>query len=130
MDAPIGAFPIPPGSAGGGQQTCGKQVLIELSAVTPAQASASTTSALPRAGYKITDNSTFNDGGNGRPSGVALIDFTGHGYKGTIDAVADMGALSSGSAASEMPSGVASNFMSIIMSPPGSPGCLGPSTEP
>jgi hypothetical protein len=61
----------------------GKQIAIILSSISPAKVSSFYTSALPRAGYKITSNSlaTLNNGAG------AAIDFTGHGYKGTIGAV-------------------------------------------
>jgi hypothetical protein len=100
--------------------TCGKQIFIELSSVTPSQASSFYTSALPRAGYKITSNSLLTDTGDGLPGSAAQIEFTGHGYKGTITAVSNLGALSStGPSPVSVPSSIAKNFFTITLTPSG-----------
>src|SRR5262245_46514220 len=65
VDAPIGSFPIPHGAQVVANMPCGKQVLIELGSVTPAQVSTFYTSALPRAGYKITDNTLTSEPNTG-----------------------------------------------------------------
>ncbi len=95
LDAPIGSFPIPHEAQVMVNMTCGKQLVIELTSVTPSQASDFYLSALPREGYKITGKTQLTETGNGQPGAVVEIDFTGHGYKGTIGAVANLGALSS-----------------------------------
>lgn len=41
--------------------------------------------ALPRAGYTVTVNSVLSQSGGT----TAIIQFTGHGYKGNIDALSD-----------------------------------------
>ncbi|MGH3149264.1 MAG: hypothetical protein ACRDOB_00835 [Streptosporangiaceae bacterium] len=53
--------------------------------VTPAEVSSFYAVALPRAGYKITTNSVFSESG----STDAVIQFTGHGFKGNIDTLAN-----------------------------------------
>ncbi len=79
----IGSFPIPSGAKVVENASYGKQIAIILSSISPAKVSAFYTSALPRAGYKITSKSlaTLNNGAG------AAIAFAGHGYKGTIGAV-------------------------------------------
>jgi hypothetical protein len=127
VDAPIGRFPIPHGAKVLYNSTCDKQVLIELSSVTPAKASSFYISALPRAGYKITGNSLLANTGDGLPGSAAQIEFTGHGYNGTITAVSDLGALSSmGPSPAAVPSSIAKNFFTITLTPPGEAGCAVP----
>jgi hypothetical protein len=126
VDAPIGSFPIPPAAQVMFNSTCDKEIVIELVSVTPAQASSFYTSALPQAGYKITGNSLLSGTGNGIPGSVATIEFTGHGYKGTISALANLGALSSiGPSPAPVPSSIAKNFLAIALTPPGTPECDG-----
>ena len=88
----IGSFPIPSGAKVVENASYGKQIAIILSSISPAKVSAFYTSALPRAGYKITSKSlaTLNNGAG------AAIAFAGHGYKGTIGAVS--GGLASAAA--------------------------------
>jgi hypothetical protein len=101
--------------------SCGKQIIVELSSVTPAQTSTFYTSALPRAGYKITGNTLLTDTGNAPvPGSEAEIKFTGHGYNGTIAALSNMGALASmGPSPVSVPSSIAKNFITISLTPPG-----------
>jgi hypothetical protein len=127
VDAPIGTFPIPHGAQVLFNNICDKQVIIELSSVTPPQASSFYTAALPRAGYKITGNSLLTDTGNELPGAEAEIEFTGHGYKGTIAAVSNFGALSSmGPSPVSVPSNIAKNFITVSLTPPGAAGCATP----
>ena len=127
VDAPIGSFPIPPSAQVIYNGTCDKQIIIELGSVTPAQASGFYTSALPQAGYKITGNSLVAASGTGLPGSAAMIEFTGRGYKGTISAVANMGALAStGPSPVPVPSSFAKNFLAIALTPPGAADCGGP----
>ena len=63
------------------RQCQGTIVIFDL--VTPAKVSSFYAQALPRAGYTITANSVISQSG----STVAFIQFTGHGVKGTIDAL-------------------------------------------
>jgi tRNA(Ile2) C34 agmatinyltransferase TiaS len=57
--------------------------IVFFNQVTPAKVSSFYAQALPRAGYTITANSVISQSG----STVAFIQFTGHGVKGTIDAL-------------------------------------------
>jgi hypothetical protein len=127
VDAPIGTFPVPHGSQVVFNSACDKQVIIELSAITPSQASSFYMSELPRTGYKITGNTLLTDTGNALPGAAAEIEFTGHGYKGTIAALSDLGALAStGPSPTDLPSGIAKNFLTIMLTPPGTAGCAAP----
>ena len=99
---------------------CGKQILLELGSVTPVQASTFYTSALPRAGYKITNNTLTSDPNTGSPQGMAEFTFTGHGYTGLIIAMANLGAAASaGPSMSGLPSSIDKNALEITLSPPG-----------
>ena len=57
--------------------------IVFFDRVTPAKVSSFYAQALPRAGYTITVNSVLSQSGGT----VAFIQFTGHGVKGTIDAL-------------------------------------------
>jgi len=57
--------------------------IVFFDQVTPAKVSSFYAQALPRAGYAITVNSVISQSGGT----VAFIQFTGHGVKGTIDAL-------------------------------------------
>jgi hypothetical protein len=121
VDARIGSFPIPHGAQVLFSGACGKQLIIDLISVTPSQASRFYIAALPRAGYKITSN----NGGTapGVSGSFADIGFTGHGYKGTISATSDLGALSStGPSTASLPSNFTKNFVTITLTPPGATG--------
>ena len=119
VDAPIGSFPIPPGAQVAANMSCGKQVLIELGSVTPAQTSTFYTSALPRAGYKITENTLSSDPNTGTPQGMAEFTFTGHGYTGLIIGMANLGAeASTGPSMAALPSSIAKNALEISLTPP------------
>lgn len=95
VDAPIGSFPIPHQAQVVVNATCGKQIIIELISVTPSQVSDFYLSALPREGYTITSHSLVDGPEVGVQGAIAQIEFTGHGYKGTIGAVANLRAASS-----------------------------------
>jgi hypothetical protein len=120
VDASIGSFPIPRGAQVVANMPCGKQVLIELGSVTPTQASTFYTSALPQAGYDITNNTLTSDPTTGKPQGMAEISFTGHAYTGLIIAMANLGAEASvDPSAADLPSSIAKNAVEITLSPPG-----------
>lgn len=124
VDAPIGSFLVPHGAHVLFNSNCGKQVIIELSSVTPAKASAFYNAALPQAGYKITGNTLLTNTGKGLPGEAAEIKFTGHGYKGTIAGLSNLGALAStGPSPASMPGDIAKNFITITLAPPGKTGC-------
>jgi hypothetical protein len=79
----IGTFPIPPGAKVLNSLTVGgRGVVVLLDSVTPAAASSFYSSALPRAGYKIMASTRTSP--PGADWSGAAIEFTGHGYKGTI----------------------------------------------
>jgi hypothetical protein len=126
VDAPIGSFPIPHGAQVLSNMTCDKQVIIELSSVTPSKASSFYMSELPRAGYRITSN--IGGTAPGVSGSITEIDFTGHGYQGLIIAVSDLGALpSTGPSPASLPSSITKNFAEISLTPPGTTGtgCAG-----
>lgn len=120
VDAPIGSFPIPHGAQVAANMPCGKQVLIELGSVTPAHASAFYASALPQAGYTITENALTSDPDTGGPQGMAEITFTGHRYTGLIIAMDKLGTGdSSGVSTADLPSNLRKNVVEISLSPSG-----------
>jgi len=124
VDATIGRFPIPHKAKVLYNSTYDKQILIELSSVTPSQALSFYVSAMHRAGYKITGNSLLANTGDGLPGSAAQIEFTGHGYDGTITAVSDLGALSSmGPSPAVVPSRIAKIFFTIRLAPPDEDRC-------
>ena len=79
----IGSFPVPAGAKVAENVAEGKQIIIFFGSVSPAEVSSFYSTALPRAGYTIAGNSILNQGGVTE----AIIDFSGHGYKGDIGAV-------------------------------------------
>jgi hypothetical protein len=119
VNAPIGSFPIPQGAQVVYNISCPKQISIILSPVTPSQSSTFYTTALPRAGYKIEGNIMSSD-----PSTGALeeIEFSGHGYKGAIATMADLGAEASANpSVGTLPSDMTKNVEEVTMSVPGTP---------
>jgi hypothetical protein len=116
VDAPIRTFPIPHGAQVVANMPCGSQVLVELGSVTPAQASTFYGSALPQAGYKITDNTLATDPDTNTPHGIAEITFTGHGYTGLIIAVANLAAdASADPSMPDLPSNITKNAAEISL---------------
>jgi hypothetical protein len=84
--AGLGSFPIPARAKVVENATMDKQTVILLGSVSPSQVSSFYSSVLPKDGYKITINTlTSENNGTG-----AAIEFTGHGYKGTIGAVSNL----------------------------------------
>jgi len=90
VDAPIGSFPVPTEANVIENVADNKSVAIILGSVSPAEASSFYLSALPRAGYKITGNTLVTGSGTEATGPASEIDFTGHGYKGTIGAISDV----------------------------------------
>jgi hypothetical protein len=116
VNAPIGSFPIPAGAKVDYNISCPKQINIAASPVTPSQSSTCYTSELPRAGYKIEDKEIFAD--------LVEIDFSGHGYKGSIGTTADLGAVMASvdpSIGPLLPSGLTKNVEQVTMNAPGTP---------
>jgi hypothetical protein len=83
MSGEVGSFPIPARAKVAENVAGAPGAIVFFDHVAPATVSSFYAQALPRAGYTITTNSVVS-----QPSGtVALIQFTGHGVKGTIDAL-------------------------------------------
>ena len=79
----FGSFPIPARAKVVENVASDPGAIVFFDRVTPAKVSSFYAQALPRAGYTITANSVI-----AQSSGtVAFIQFTGHGVKGTIDAL-------------------------------------------
>jgi len=79
----FGSFPIPARAKVAENVASDRGAIVFFDQVTPAKVSSFYAQALPRAGYTITANSVISQYG----SNVAFIQFTGHGVKGTIDAL-------------------------------------------
>lgn len=95
VNAPIGSFPAPPGTQVISNMSCPKQVILIFGPATPARASAFYATALPQAGYQVTNNMLGSDPATGASNGMAVFQFTGHGYTGTIIAMADASSAAS-----------------------------------
>jgi hypothetical protein len=79
----LGSFPVPAGAKVVENIAGDKGVVIVFGLITPADVSRFYATALPQAGYAVTTNSMLNQAGDNG----ALIRFTGHGYKGSIDSL-------------------------------------------
>ncbi len=86
VKGPLGSFPVPAGAKVGENMAGGSSVIIVFGSVTPSDVSRFYATALPQAGYKVTTNSMVNKAGYKG----ALIEFSGHGFKGNIDALSQM----------------------------------------
>jgi hypothetical protein len=86
----IGSFPVPAAAKVGENMSGGSSLLVVFGLVTPADVSRFYATALPQAGFTVASNSMLSQGGqNG-----AVIVFTGHGFKGNIESVAQFPAAS------------------------------------
>jgi ABC-type phosphate transport system substrate-binding protein len=79
----ISTFPVPAGAKVAENVSLNNDISIGFGKVTLAKVQSFYTQALPKAGYTITSNSSASESG-----GVVLIQFTGHGYKGQVSALA------------------------------------------
>ena len=79
----IGSFPVPAGAKVAENIGASQQIIVIFSSVTPANVSSFYATALPRAGYAVSGNSVISEGGGTE----AIIQFSGHGYKGNIAAL-------------------------------------------
>jgi hypothetical protein len=80
----LGSFPIPAAAKIGEDTSGGSSLLVVFGLVAPADVARFYATALPQAGFTVTNNSLVSQGGqNG-----AIIQFTGHGFKGNIESVA------------------------------------------
>ena len=79
----LGTFPVPAAAKVGENISGGQSVIVLFGLIAPADVARFYATALPQAGYTVTTNSLVSKGGqNG-----AIIAFSGHGYKGNIEAV-------------------------------------------
>ena len=83
VSGPIGRFPVPPGAQLINNGTDNGHYDIVFGSVSPSEAARFYTTALPRAGYTITSNSSAA----GESFSGTGIWFTGHGYNGQIGAL-------------------------------------------
>jgi hypothetical protein len=80
----IGSFPVPKAAKVGENMSGGSSLLVVFGLVAPADVARFYATALPQAGFTVTSNSLVSQGGqNG-----AIVAFTGHGFKGNIESVA------------------------------------------
>jgi hypothetical protein len=79
----VGSFPVPAGAKVAENIADSQEIIVIFSSITPAKVSSFYATALPRAGYSISSNSLVDQGGGT----VAFIQFSGHRYKGNIDAL-------------------------------------------
>ncbi len=86
----IGSFPVPAAAKVGENVSGGSSLLVVFGLVAPADVARFYATALPQAGFTVTSNSMLSQGSqNG-----AVIVFTGHGFKGNIESVAQFPAAS------------------------------------
>jgi ABC-type phosphate transport system substrate-binding protein len=81
----LGSFPVPAGAKIAENVAANNEIIIFFSGIAPAKVSAFYATALPRAGYTVSGNSVINVSGVNE----VAIQFTGHGYKGMIAALAN-----------------------------------------
>jgi hypothetical protein len=123
--AGLGSFPIPPGAQVAANLACGKGDIIEAGPVTPAAAAAFYTSALPKAGYMITENTLGSVAGTGAPDGIETVIFTGHRYSGVIIAMANLNSAASGAPSVPAMSGsLTHNVLEITLVPGSNPASM------
>ena len=80
----LGSFPVPAAAKIGENVSGGSSLLVVFGLVAPADVARFYATALPQAGFTVTSNSLVSQGGqNG-----AIVQFTGHGFKGNIESVA------------------------------------------
>jgi hypothetical protein len=80
----IGSFPVPAAAKVGENLSGASSLLVVFGLVAPADVARFYATALPQAGFTVTSNSLVSQGGqNG-----AIVQFTGHGFKGNIESVA------------------------------------------
>jgi len=79
----VGSFPVPAGANVAENIASNQETVIIFDKITPARVSSFYAQALPQDGYTITTNSVVSQSG----STAAIIQFTGHGFAGNIDAL-------------------------------------------
>ena len=102
----LGSFPVPAAAKVGENVSGGSSLLVVFGLVAPADVARFYATALPQAGYTVTSNSLLSQGGqNG-----AVVVFTGHGFKGNIESVAQFPAATIAGLGN-------TNVTTIVMSP-------------
>ena len=102
----LGTFPIPAAAKVGENMSGGQSVIVAFGLIAPADVARFYATALPQAGFTVATNSMVSKGDqNG-----ALIMFTGHGYKGTIESVSQVAGYTFAGLGGQ-------NVTTIIMSP-------------
>ena len=79
----VGSFPVPAGANVAENIASSQETVIIFDKITPAKVSSFYAQALPHDGYTITTNSVLSQSGGT----AAIIQFTGHGFSGNIDAL-------------------------------------------
>ena len=79
----VGSFPVPAGANVAENIASSQETVIIFDKITPARVSSFYARALPQDGYTITTNSVVSQSGDT----AAIIQFTGHGFSGNIDAL-------------------------------------------
>jgi hypothetical protein len=103
----ISTFPVPAGAKVAENVSLNNDISIGFGKVTLAKVQSFYAEALPKAGYTITSDSSASESG-----GVVLIQFTGHGYKGQISALASAPAPSDA-----LPGLGSKNLTTILLEP-------------
>ncbi len=102
----LGTFPVPAAAKVGENMSGGESVIVVFGLIAPSDVARFYATALPQAGYTVTSNALVSKGGqNG-----ALIVFSGHGYKGNIEAVNQVAGPNIGGVGSQ-------NVTTILMAP-------------
>jgi hypothetical protein len=100
----IGSFPVPAAAKVGENLSGASSLLVVFGLVAPADVARFYATALPQAGFTVTSNSLVSQGSqNG-----AIVHFTGHGFKGNIESLAQFPGTSI--------AGLTSNVTTVIMS--------------
>jgi hypothetical protein len=106
INGKIGSFPVPAAAKVGENLSGGSSLLVVFGSVAPADVARFYATALPQAGFTVTSNALVSQGGQHG----AIIQFTGHGFKGNIESVAQFpGAAVAGIGST--------NVTTVIMSP-------------
>jgi hypothetical protein len=100
----IGSFPVPAAAKVGENLSGASSLLVVFGLVAPADVARFYATALPQAGFTVTSNSLVSQGAqNG-----AIVQFTGHGFKGNIESVAQFPGTSI--------AGLTTNVTTVVMS--------------
>jgi hypothetical protein len=79
----LGSFPVPANAKIGENISGGSSLILVFGEVAPPDVARFYASALPQAGFTVTSNSLVSQGGQHG----AVVVFSGHGYKGSIESV-------------------------------------------